>query len=632
MKPSEMPVDSAIPVFDIKIMNRLLRNILLVMCPLASAGVKAEMSERVFPTTAEYIDTLEEKSNALYSLALTKSEVAENDSMLYKYYYYEASRYKALAKFDSASIYFNKCIELDSTKSQPYAELAQYHSYIAKKNPPKSEKEVSLWDVSAAALMQKAVSLDSSNINNLEMHVEFALKVRDYKYAVQSLKRLLKLRPDKMESYVLLASTYQELQRPYDALEVWNQLESVYGYTTGITNQKFIIWVNYIKDNKKALAEYDKPIKKYPYNSSFAMNKVLAYQKLGMYRSAEKYLFKCKKKYPNDISKINLELLTMYMRVQAPKKIEEVIDVVLEDKNTEFDIKGMLVDELQRDTICSGVVTEKRLKRFVETYPNEHLSYLLYANYLLSSGRMDETCQLLESSLKVDSQQEEVWSMLMEFYSQKKNLSALNSTLERAVAAMPESFEFRYRQGRWKLMNNDRPGAIECFKVAVDLSKNLDMFKSAMIACEIADVYSFMNDTTKATEWYEKSLEIDPNCILTFNNYAYMLCVQGRDLDRAETMSAKTITAEPMNPVYLDTYAWIYYTKGSYLSAQLYIEQAIKNCPNPLGEIYEHYGFILYKLGEVDKAREAWKKAYDLYEIPSDELKRIVENGELPEK
>ncbi len=101
--------------------------------------------------------------------------------------------------------------------------------------------------------------------------------------------------------------------------------------------------------------------------------------------------------------------------------------------------------------------------------------------------------------------------MLMEFYSQKKNLSALNSTLERAVAAMPESFEFRYRQGRWKLMNNDRPGAIECFKVAVDLSKNLDMFKSAMIACEIADVYSFMNDTTKATEWYEKSLEIDPN-------------------------------------------------------------------------------------------------------------------------
>ncbi len=632
MKPREVPVDSDILVFDIKIMNRLIRNILLVACPLASVSVNAEMSERVFPKTAEYTKELENKSDALSSLALSGPEKAENDSMLYKYYYYEASRYKALAMVDSAYVYFKKCVELDSTKSQQYAELAQCHSYMAKKVTPMKENEISLWDVSAAALMQKAVSLDSSNINNLEMHVDLALKARDYKYAIQSLKRLLKLRPDKMESYVLLASTYQEIQKPYEALEVWNQLENVYGYTTGITNQKFVIWVNYIKDNKKALAEYDKPIKKYPYNSSFALSKVLAYQKLGMNKSAEKYLFKCKKKYPNDISKINLELLSLYMRVQSPKKIEGIIDAVLEDKNTEFDVKGMLVEELQRDTICSSVMTEKRLKKLVELYPNEYFSYLLYANFLLSSGRMDETCQLLEASLKLDSQQEVVWTMLMEFYSQKKDLSALNSTLDRAVAAMPNVFEFRYRQGRWRLMNDDRPGAIECFKVAVDLSRNIDMFKSAMIACEIADVYSFMNDTASATEWYEKSLTIDPNCILTFNNYAYMLCIQGRDLDRAEAMSAKTIVAEPTNPVYLDTYAWIYYTKGSYLPAQLYIEQAIKNCPTPLGEIYEHYGFILYKLGEEEKAKEAWKKAYELYEMPSDEIKRIVENGELPEK
>lgn len=613
-------------------MNKIFRYILLVACSLFSANLSAEMSERVFPSTVEHAKTLEDKSDVLSSLAMSPAEKAENDSVLYKYFYYEASRYKALSKFDSAAYYFNKCVGLDSTKSQAYAELAQYHSYMAQRMPHK-DNEFSMWDISAAALMQKSVSLDSSNIDNLEMHVDFALKVNDFKYAIKSLKRILELRPDKMDAYVVLASTYQQLNMPYEALEVWSKLENVYGHTLSITNQKFAIWVTSIKDSKKGLAEYDKLIKKYPRNSSFAISKVLAYQSLGMFKSAESYISKCKKKYPNDVSAFNTELLKLYMRARSLKKIDENLDVVLNDKAISFDVKGAIVDELVRDTLTNAIVTEKRIQKFIETYPNESLSYLLYVSYLLPKGRLEETCVQLENALKVDPRQEEVWGMLLELYSEKKDLSALDSTLNRAVVAMPNSFEFKYRMGRWRLLNGLAEGAIEWFKSAVELSKNVDMFKSAMIACEIGDVYSsFLGDTTMACEWYEKSLAINPNCVLTLNNYAYTLCVQGRDLDRAESMSAKVINAEPQNPVYLDTYAWIYYIKGNYLSAQLYIEQAIKNCTQPLGELYEHYGYILYKVGEVEKAKEAWKKAYELNGESSVELKNIVVNGILPEK
>ncbi len=45
--------------------------------------------------------------------------------------------------------------------------------------------------------------------------------------------------------------------------------------------------------------------------------------------------------------------------------------------------------------------------------------------------------------------------------------------------------------------------------------------------------------------------------VMALNNYAYYLSEQGKDLHKAESMSYKTIKAEPNNGTYLDTYAWI---------------------------------------------------------------------------
>jgi len=74
-------------------------------------------------------------------------------------------------------------------------------------------------------------------------------------------------------------------------------------------------------------------------------------------------------------------------------------------------------------------------------------------------------------------------------------------------------------------------------------------------------------------------------------------------------MSGITIKAEPMNPTFLDTYGWILYEQGSYLMAKIYIEKAIEySKDNPSADIFEHYGDVLYKTGEKEKALEQWKK------------------------
>lgn len=106
-------------------------------------------------------------------------------------------------------------------------------------------------------------------------------------------------------------------------------------------------------------------------------------------------------------------------------------------------------------------------------------------------------------------------------------------------------------------------------------------------------------------------------------------------------MSSATIKADPLNPTYLDTYAWVLFQQGDYSLARMYIEKAFdnskkakatsseqeeddaKNTPKSdmdslSSEMYDHYGDILIKLGEKEKAMEYWQKAKDAIEEGED--------------
>ena len=99
----------------------------------------------------------------------------------------------------------------------------------------------------------------------------------------------------------------------------------------------------------------------------------------------------------------------------------------------------------------------------------------------------------------------------------------------------------------------------------------------------------------------------------------------GRDLDRAERVSAKAVNSAPDNPTFLDTYAWVYFKKGDYSLALAYIEYAIKNEKGESAELMEHYGDILFMNGRYDDAVVWWEKALKL-NPDSEILNRKVKN------
>ena len=118
-----------------------------------------------------------------------------------------------------------------------------------------------------------------------------------------------------------------------------------------------------------------------------------------------------------------------------------------------------------------------------------------------------------------------------------------------------------------------------------------------------------MKDTEKAVECYEQALELDPINSGALNNYAYFLAQRSENLDRAERMAALAVKDDPENANFIDTYAWVFFAKKDYEKALLYIKQAVELDED--NHLLEHYGDILWFVGEKEQAVEQWTKALE---------------------
>ena len=74
-------------------------------------------------------------------------------------------------------------------------------------------------------------------------------------------------------------------------------------------------------------------------------------------------------------------------------------------------------------------------------------------------------------------------------------------------------------------------------------------------------------------------------------------------------MSALTVKAEPDNPTYLDTYAWILHLQGKDSEAKPYLKHAMLHGGKESVVLLDHYAEILYALGEYDLAVSYWMEA-----------------------
>jgi Tfp pilus assembly protein PilF len=124
----------------------------------------------------------------------------------------------------------------------------------------------------------------------------------------------------------------------------------------------------------------------------------------------------------------------------------------------------------------------------------------------------------------------------------------------------------------------------------------------------LGDAYNGLKEYQKSDKAYEDALAFNPNNSFVLNNYSYYLALRKENLEKAEKMSSQLIKNNPDNSSYLDTYSWVLYNREKYREARKVMERAISGGRGSATH-FEHYGDILFKLGDIDGAVTQWQKS-----------------------
>lgn len=121
------------------------------------------------------------------------------------------------------------------------------------------------------------------------------------------------------------------------------------------------------------------------------------------------------------------------------------------------------------------------------------------------------------------------------------------------------------------------------------------------------DIYTNLNNTEASVEAYETAVQMDSTDVMMLNNYAYQLSQLGRNLQRAEELSRRTLEEEPESITFLDTYAWILHCMGRDREALRYINRAVELSDVPDEELSEHQRLIREGAGKGKPPRSRKK-------------------------
>ena len=549
----------------------------------------------------------------------TDLRITDDDRVRFTTFFYEAIRFKEAGQYDQALEAYRMCETIDSLNGGLQSELGQLYAALGN---------------SKAALKATKAAYNSApdnwwyGINLVSLYA--ALKQLDK--AIDVAGALQRVFPNKEEVYQILSTLYKQAEKPEKAIAALNKLEALTGIDGAISMDKFSIYLG-MKQNKKAIAEIDKLSAKFPTDMRYKVLRGDIY----MYQELPEKAFEIYKhvesEEPNN-PYVYVSLSNYYKQQNnselARVNVVKALKLDALEVEQKISILGDYVKDMIRDTIKLDE-TESMFKLLVERYPLEEKVYDYYAVFLQYRKRFPEALRMYETMLNINPKNEQTWLQIFQLRIQNANFEGLKTDADRAIAVFPENHPFYFYKGIAEIQLKNYPAALQANKKALSLATESDKAVQSDYYSQIGDVYYRMDSTLLAFEAYDKALEANPGNVYVLNNYAYYLSEKNQNLKKAESMSAKTIEKEPKNSTYLDTYAWIFYQQGNYSLAKFYIERAIDNLDNKQdpGVVLEHYGDILMKVGNPEKAFEIYQKSYQT-ENKTEILKKKID--ELTQK
>ncbi len=133
---------------------------------------------------------------------------------------------------------------------------------------------------------------------------------------------------------------------------------------------------------------------------------------------------------------------------------------------------------------------------------------------------------------------------------------------------------------------------------------------SKVVLHTLAMIYDVTEQWTKSDSIYQHLIQSDSTDAQAYNNFAYSIIERNDDPVFAKNLAQKAITLEPESAAYLDTYGWILYKLGDIETAIKFIRRSIEIEDSNV-EVLKHYGDILFNIGRSEEAIEVYQKALE---------------------
>ena len=134
-------------------------------------------------------------------------------------------------------------------------------------------------------------------------------------------------------------------------------------------------------------------------------------------------------------------------------------------------------------------------------------------------------------------------------------------------------------------------------------------------------VYSRMGKLDKVVEISRKIYKLTPDDPGINNDLGYTWADKGVNLDKAESMILKALSARPNNVAILDSYGWVLYKKGQFAKAKRIFDRILRS--NDFQElppiILDHAGDTYWRLGLKIPAVQLWTMAVESARKQKDE-------------
>jgi len=544
--------------------------------------------------------------------------ISEREEIKFQELFFAATKEKMLGNREEASEKFQKALQINPNSATVWFELAMIRE---------SQKNYS----EALQFAEKAAELNPNNKWYLLLLADYYKKTRNYDGAVKVYSKLIEQNPEAIENYYELASTYLMQNDFKKALSVYSGLEKIYGVSENINTQKQKIFLE-LKDIDSAVLELQKLITAYPSQVQYYGMLAELYLNNNEPEKALAAYQKIKEIDPNN-PYVQLSLAEYYERAGNLEEGRKSLKDAFANPNLEIDSKIKILLNFYNKTENEKESLDFALELNninIKTHPDDPKGYAMYADFLYRKGDLVTAKEMYNKVLTMDKGRYLVWSQLLMINSEEDDYKAMAQNSQEAMELFPNLPSFYFFNGVAYYQMKEFDKAINSFETGKEFVFDNPVLQMQFFS-NLGDAYYSVQKHQEAFKYYQKALDIEPNNAYILNNYSYYLSVLGQDLEKAEKMSKKCNELVPDNDSYLDTYAWILFKMENYTDAKKFQEKAIAASGKNNAVLLDHYGDILYQLGEKNNALENWNKALEK-DNSIEGLKEKIERGTLYEE